>query len=272
MANEKVKQAAEMLEKGVAEIIDSGRLTEWLDVMSRFHRYSARNTILIWIQNPEATHVAGYKAWKQKFNRQVRKGEKAISILAPIKHKSVIRETDKLTGEVTDHEHIWLSFKTVPVFDISQTDGDELPTITTDLAGNVEGFGELCEKVESATTATVVYGCEFADPECHGSYNRLENAIRIAEGMSEAQTFKTLVHEIAHSLLHCQDNEHRNDSKELREVQAEGVAYIVCHALGIDAGDYSFGYIAGWGEDTKAILNELSTIQQTASAILDKVA
>lgn len=272
MRNEAVKQAVELLERGVNDVFESGRLEEYLDVMSRFHGYSARNCMLIMMQRPDATRVAGYKAWKRDFNRQVRKGERSISILAPIPHKSIIRETNRETGEVTDHEHVWNSFRVVHVFDISQTDGDDLPEIATDLTADVDCFAELCAKVESATTATVQWGVDFPDPDCHGSFNKLENVIRIRGGMSEAQTFKTLVHETAHSLLHCIDGEQYEVKRHIREVQAEGVAYVVCKALGVDAGDYSFGYVASWSNDPKEVIGELDVIRRTANAILDKVA
>lgn len=268
----KVKQATELLEQGVEDIFTSGRMAEYLTIMSKFHNYSARNCMLIMMQCPEATHVASYKRWQKEFNRQVRKGEKAIRILAPITHKQTIRETNKDTGEATDHEHVWMSFKAVPVFDISQTEGDDLPEIAHDLTGDVEGFGKLAEAIEGCTTAKVVYGWEFSDPECHGSFNRIDNTIKIADGLSQAQTIKTLVHEAAHSLLHCEDGEQADAKREMREVQAEGVAFVVCNALGIDSGDYSFGYVAGWGQDSKEIMRELEVIRSTANMILDKVA
>lgn len=271
--SEKVKEAAELLEQGVADIFYSGKMAEYLTVMSRFHSYSARNCMLILMQNPEATHVAGYKAWQQKFHRQVRKGEKSMTILAPIAHKTTVRETDKVTGEVTDHEHVWMSFKAVPVFDISQTDGDELPEIATDLTGDVERFGKLCKAVESAATVPVTYDAEFSDPEVHGSFNRFERVIKVRGGMSEAQTFKTLVHETAHSILHCEGGEQFDAERNVREVQAEGVAFVVCKALGIDTDDYSLGYVAAWSDmDSKAVLKQLEVIRKTANAILDKVA
>lgn len=228
--------------------------------------------MLIFMQRPDATHVAGYKAWKQKFNRQVLRGEHAIKILAPIPHKVTIRETNKDTGEVTDREHTWMGFRAVSVFDISQTEGDELPEIATDLTGDVERFNQLCNAVQACATVPVEWDVDITDPECHGYYSRGENRICIRGGMSEAQTFKTLVHETAHSILHCEGGEQGDKPREVREVQAEGVAYVVCKALGIDSADYSFGYVAGWGGDTKELLGELDVIRKTASAILDKVA
>ena len=269
----KVKQATELLEQGVEGIFTSGKFAEYLEVMSRFHSYSARNCMLILMQNPEATLVAGYKAWQQKFHRQVRKGEKSMTILAPIAHKSIVRETDKLTGEVTDHEHVWMSFKAVPVFDIAQTDGEELPEIASDLTGSVERFCQLCDAIQACATVPVEWDVDITDPECHGYFSRGENRICIRGGMSEAQTIKTLVHETAHSILHCEGGEQEEAERHVREVQAEGVAFVVCKALGIDAGDYSFGYVACWSDlDPKSVMAQLEVIRKTANAILDKVA
>lgn len=269
----KVKAAAELLEQGVEGIFESGRMAEYLEVMGRFHNYSARNCVLILMQMPEATHVAGYKAWQQKFHRQVRKGEKAITILAPIPRKVTIRETDKLTGEVTDHEHVWMAYRAVSVFDVSQTDGEELPEISTDLTGDVEGFEELCQKVAACATLPVEFDVEISDPECKGFCSHSEHRIGIRGGMSQAQTLKTLVHETAHSILHGEEGEQHGIERKLREVQAESVAFVVCKALGIDTGDYSFGYVAAWsGMDAKAVIGQLEVIRRTASEILDKVA
>lgn len=269
---DEVKKAAAILENGVEEIFESGRFQEYLDVMSRFHDYSARNCILIMMQCPEATHVASYRKWQKEFHRQVKKGEKAIRIFAPVPKKVVIRETNKDTGEVTDHEHEWMGFKAVPVFDISQTEGEELPQIAADVVGDVNGFGKLCDKIQELATVPVEWGVEFTDPDLHGYFSEGEGRICIAGGMSEAQTLKTLVHETAHSILHGKDGEQAKAKRKIREVQAEGVAYVVCNALGVDTSSYSFGYIAGWGEDTKSLIGELDVIRTTANMILEKIA
>ena len=269
---EQVKAAAELLERGVNEVFESGRFAEWLDVMGRFHHYSARNCVLIMMQCPNATHVASYKKWQKDFNRQVRKGEKSIRILAPIQHRRTVTEVDEATGKETETEHCWTSFKAVPVFDISQTDGDELPTIAERVDGSVDDFDDLCGRIAKAATVRVELGADIADPDCNGYYSRTEDCIRVRGGMSEAQTVKTLVHEVAHSILHCEGGSEEDAPRQLREVQSEGVAYVVCNALGIDTSDYSFGYVASWGGDTKALVKALDAIRSTANAILDKVA
>lgn len=269
--NEAVEQAAELIEQGVSEVFTSGRMADYLTVMSRFHNYSARNCLLILMQKPDATHVASYRKWQNEFHRQVRKGEKSIRILAPIAHKSTIRETDKVTGETKDREHVWYSFKAVPVFDVSQTDGEELPTIAKDVIGDVKGFSALCDKVAKCAKLPVEWDVDFTDPECHGMCSYSEGRIAIRGGMSEAQTFKTLVHETAHSILHGDDGEQHEAKRKVREVQAEGVAFVVCKALGIDTDDYSFGYLAAWGGDTKEVLAELDVIRKTADGILKDI-
>lgn len=269
--NEAAEHAAELIEQGVSEVFTSGKMAEYLTVMSRFHNYSARNCLLIMMQMPEATHVAGYRDWQNKFHRQVRKGEKSIRILAPISHKRTIRETNKDTGETKEREAVWYSYRAVPVFDVSQTEGDELPTLATDLLGDVDGFSRLCDKVAACAELPVEWDVDITDPDCHGFCSYAEGRIAIRGGMSEVQTFKTLVHETAHSILHGNGCEQEEASRKRREVQAEGVAFVVCKALGIDSDDYSFGYLAAWGGDTKEVLAELEVIRKTANAILDKV-
>lgn len=269
--NDALKMATELLEQGVKDIFTSGRMEDYLKVMSRFHNYSARNCVLIMMQCPEATHVASYRKWQKEFNRQVRKGEKSIRILAPIQRKGKKTVVDEQGNEV-EKEFKWNSYKAVPVFDISQTDGEELPSLANDLMGRIADFDNLCKKVQEVATVPVVFDAKISDPDCHGYFSEPEGRICIRGGMSEAQTFKTLVHETAHSILHRKDGEQSKASRNQREVQAEGVAYVVCNALGIDSGDYSFGYVAGWGGDSKALMAELDVICKTANEILNKVA
>ena len=269
--NEAVKQAAELLERGVAEVFASGRFAEYLTVMGKFHNYSTRNCILIMMQCPNATHVASYKKWQSEFNRQVRKGEKSIRILAPIQRKATVTKKDAKTGEEVETEVKWLGYKAVPVFDVSQTEGEELPELATKLKGDVSGFSGLCDRIAKAATVPVEFGVDINGPE-NGYFDPYEGRICIREGLSEQQTVKTLVHETAHSILHGFDGEQHSASREVREVQAEGVAYVVCNVLGIDTSDYSFGYVAGWGGDTKELISNLDVIRTTANTILEQVA
>lgn len=268
MGSERVKQAMELLEQGVSEVFTSGRYQEYLEVMSRFHSYSARNCMLILMQRPDATMVAGYRKWQKDFHRQVRKGEKSIGILAPVPHKAVIRETNKDTGEVTDHEHVWNSFKVVSVFDISQTDGDDLPTLSKRLSKDVDGFETLVAKIRNV--AAVPIEITDIDGSENGFYSLTESRIVVRSGMSEAQTIKTMVHEVAHSMLHCAGGDEEGADGPKREVQAESVAFVVCNSLGIDTGEYSFGYVAGW-EKGNDLTESLDAIQKTAHKILDGI-
>lgn len=271
MANgEAIKKATETLEAGVTEIFESGRFEEYLSVMGRFYHYSTRNCILIMMQCPHATHVASYKKWGREFNRQVRKGEKAIYILAPIQRKTKVVKKDE-SGNDVEKELTWTGFKAVPVFDISQTDGEELPTLASKLTGDVDGFCELCDRIAKAATVPVEFDVDINGPE-NGYFDPSENRICIREGLSELQTVKTLVHEVVHSIIHGIGEEHENVPREVKEVQAEGAAYVICSVLGLDTGDYSFGYVAGWGGDTKEVVANLDVIRETAAKVLDKVA
>lgn len=214
-----IKEITEALEQGVSEVFVSERFQNLLDTMSKFYRYSANNCMLIAMQKPDATMVASYKKWQSDFGRQVRKGEVAIRILAPIKHKVAPKP-----GEDEDDERFWLSFKPVPVFDISQTDGEPLPDIVAELDDKVSGYDALVEKLISIATVPVRW--EDISTGANGYFSH-KGFIALRNGMSELQTVKTLIHEIAHSILHCKGGtEEKADCNE-REVQAESVAYVV---------------------------------------------
>ena len=271
-ANEAVKEITKKLEAGVHELFESDRYAEYLAFMSKFTRYSINNSLLIWMQKPDATLVAGYKAWQTKFKRQVRKGEKGIRILAPIPRKYTKEVTDA-DGNVTEEEVSYVRFKAISVFDVSQTDGEELPSIAVDaLDGTVEGFESLWGKLIQVTPASVKY--EQIEGNTNGYYNPKEKCIAVKEGMSELQTIKTLIHEIAHSLLHGKGNEQEDATRNEAEVQAESVAYTVCSYLGLDTSDYSFGYVTGWseGKETKELTAGMETIRKTACKIIDGIA
>lgn len=265
---EKVEETIKALEEGVREVFESGRYEEWLDVMSRFYSYSPRNCLLIMLQCPHATNVAGYRKWEKDFNRHVRKGEKAIRILAPVPRRFKTKETDPETGEDVETEHKWTDFRAVPVFDVSQTEGDELPSLTSTLDGDVDGFEALRDRIAAATGATVEFDAEIT---ANGSYSPADGVIRVKGGMGEEQTIKTLLHEWAHSLLHAEGAEHEGDAREAKEVQAEGAAYVASKALGIDSEGYSLGYVAGWGGDTKAVFEQMGVIRDTAAKMIDAI-
>ena len=277
------QQIVEQLEKGVSEVFESDQYKQYLQVMSKFHSYSYNNILLIAMQCPGATMVAGYESWQRLFKRHVSKGEKAIKILAPCPYKKVIMQdvTDPIThqplknsnGEVIK-EKVQITipaFRPVSVFDVSQTEGEPLPEMATvqELIGEVDGFDTLQEIVESMAPCAVYH--KDIEGSAKGYYSPADNQMVIKNGLSQQQEIKTMIHEIAHSLLH--NSEKMKDKKISRndmEVQAESVAYTVCSALGIDTSDYSFGYIAGWsnGKDIKELKNALDLICDTSSSMI----
>ena len=263
---EKVKMITEKLEQGVKDVFTSDRYMEYLQVMGRFHRYSANNVMLITLQMPFASRVAGFKKWNE-LERHVKKGEKAITILAPTKRK-VIREVVNDKGEKEMEEHQYTSFLPVSVFDVSQTEGKELPTICPALMGDAEE--EMIEKVKKISPVPVHY--EDIPGSAKGYFSH-DGYIAIREGMSGQQTLKTLLHEIAHSLLHGDEGEEKDADRETKEVQAESTAYTVCSYLGIDTSDYSFGYIASWsrGREVKELQKSLEVIRKTASGMIEQL-
>lgn len=263
-----IKEITAQLEQGVKEVFTSDKYIEYLRFMSKFTSYSFNNTMLIFMQKPNASLVAGYKSWQQK-GRQVRKGEKGITILAPCPHKKEVEEEDGSTKEVA-----WTTFRTVKVFDVSQTDGEDLPTgCVQTLTGEVEGFTDLKAKLEEISPVAVSY--EEITGGANGFYDLEKKRIAIKEGMSEAQTIKTLIHEISHAILHDNETgEEKGADRNTKEVQAESVAYTVCSMLGLDTSDYSFGYIAGWSsdKDTKELNKSMEVIRTTAKSFMDQLA
>ena len=273
MANkDKIKEITEQLEKGVQDVFTSDNFIQYLQVMSKFHNYSFNNTLLIAMQKPDATLVAGYKAWQTKFKRQVRKGEKSIKILAPIPRK-VMKEVTLADGTKEEQEYKWTGFTVTSVFDISQTDGEELPAYVHTLDGDLEEYEAMIEKLKTVSPVPI----EFEDiaGTANGYYHTVDKRIAIQSGMSQAHTIKTMVHEIAHSILHDKDDGLEKESDHrTKEVQAESVAYVVNQYLGLDTSDYSFGYVAGWssGKDTKELKSSLEVIRNISHEIIDKIA
>ena len=287
---EKLKEITDRLEQGIAELFDSERYREYLKVMSKFHNYSFRNTVLIAMQKPDATFVAGYNSWKNSFQRQVLKGEKGIKVIAPSPYK-VKREMEKIDPKtqkpimgkdgkpMTEEVEVTIpAFKVVSVFDISQTEGRELPTIGVDeLTGNVEKYPQFFKAVEQASPVPV--GFEKIEGGAHGYYHLEDKRIAVNEGMSELQNLKTLIHEISHAKLHDVDlnapAEQQADrvDRRTREVQAESIAYTVCQHYGLDTSDYSFAYVAGWssGRELAELKASLETIRSTASELIAEI-
>ena len=287
---DKLKEITDRLEQGIKEMFDSDRYKEYLRVMSKFHNYSFNNTLLIAMQKPDASLVAGFQSWKKNFKRNVVKGEKGIKILAPspFKIKQEMEKIDPATQKpvigadgkpVKEEKEITIpAFKVVSVFDVSQTEGKELPDIAVDmLTGDVERFKDVFAALEK--TSPVPIGFEKIEGNSHGYYHLEEKRIAIDEGMSELQTIKTAIHEIAHAKLHDIDpnapKEEQADrpDRRTREVQAESVAYAVCQHYGLDTSDYSFGYVAGWssGRELDELKSSLETIRSTAAEIINSI-
>ena len=283
---QKVKEITDRLEEGLKELFESEKYKNYLSTMSKFHNYSANNIQLIAMQRPDATFVAGYKAWQKNFERHVNKGEKGIRILAPApyKIKEEQEKIDPVTKEpmldedgmpVVEEVEIKIpAFRVVTVFDYAQTDGKELPGLgVNELHGNVENYQDFMEAIKRVSPVPISY--EEMEGDRKGYFLDLNHPISIKEGMSEAQTAKTGVHEVAHAKLHVkeigQDMEKAAyKDREIMEVEAESIAYTVCQHFGIDTSDYSFGYIAGWssGKEMLELKSSLDTIRKTSSELI----
>ena len=283
---QKVKEITDRLEEGLKELFEGEKYKSYLNTMSKFHNYSANNIQLIEEQCPDATYVAGYKAWQRNFERHVNKGERGIRILAPAPYK--IKEEQEKIDPVTNEpvldrdgmpvmEEVEIkipAFRVVTVFDYSQTDGKELPGLgVNELHGDVERYQDFMEALERVSPVPIRY--EEMEGDRKGYFIDLSRPIAIKEGMSEAQTAKTGVHEVAHAKLHAREAEQDTEKavykdRETKEVEAESIAYTVCQHFGIDTSDYSFGYIAGWssGKEMPELKSSLDTIRRTSSELI----
>lgn len=264
---EQMQEITDRLEQGLQELFESEQYKEYLKVMSKFHNYSFNNSLLIAMQKPDATLIAGFSAWKNKFDRHVKKGEKGIQIISPV----ITKEKDEKTGDLIERV---VSFRPAYVFDVSQTEGKEIPNIAVDtLKGNIEQYNTFFTALERISPFPINF--EEIERGVHGYCHFGEKRIAINEGMSELQTLKTMIHEIAHAKLH--DKEKGKQVEKLnrftKEVQAESVAYAVCQYYGFDTSDYSFGYIAGWsnGRNLSELRASLVTIRNTANEIINGV-
>ena len=287
---EKLKEITDRLEQGIMELFDSERYKEYLRVMSKFHNYSFNNTLLIAMQKPDASLIAGFTAWKNQFQRNVKKGEKGIKIIAPSPFK-IKQETEKIDPQtqkpvigrdgkpVTEEKEITIpAYKVVSVFDVSQTEGKELPDIAVDaLTGDVEQYSDFFAALEKTSPVPVAF--EKIEGGAHGYYHLEDKRIALDEGMSELQTLKTAIHEIVHAKLHDidlnapKDEQQPRVDRRTREVEAESVAYTVCQHYGLDTSDYSFGYVAGWssGRELAELKSSLETIRSAAADIINSI-
>ena len=286
---QRVKEITDQLEQGIQDLFNSEQYMTWLRTMSKFHDYSLNNTLLIAFQRPDATLVAGYTAWQKQFGRQVQKGEKAIHIIAPTPYKEQVEmeKIDPATQKpvldadgnpvMETQEVLRPAFKVVNVFDISQTEGRELPSIGVDeLTGDVEQYEMFFEALKR--TCPVPMEFEQIQGGAKGYYHQLERRIALQEDMSQLQTIKAAIHEMAHQKLHAispdqKVSEMPQQTRNSKEVEAESVAYTVCQHFGIDSSDYSFAYIAGWshGKETPELKASLQTIRKAASEMITDI-
>lgn len=281
---QRVQELTDKLEQGLQDLFNSDSYCNYLRTMSKFHNYSFNNTLLIAMQKPDATLVAGYKAWQKNFERHVNKGEKAIRILAPAPYK-IKEERDKIdpvTQELLldkdgnpQKEEVEITipaFRAVSVFDVAQTDGKPIPELAAkELLSDVEGYQDMIRAVEAISPVPIEL--EEIAGDSKGYYDREAKRIAVQENMSESQTLKTMIHEVVHSKLHSKEveqDEQMKKDRNTKEVEAESIAYTVCQHFGIDTSDYSFGYIAGWssGRDTKELRSSMDTIRRTASELI----
>ena len=284
---QQMKEITERLEQGVKDIFTSEMYTTYLRTMAKFHNYSFNNTLLIAMQRPDATLVAGFNAWKNKFNRYVKKGEKGIQIIAPapIKEVEEREKIDKDTGlavlnengepEMERVEYVVPRFRLTTVFDISQTDGEPIPSLeVNELTASVKDYALLTAAIEQVSPVQMRF--DEIEGNAKGYYSDADKEICIQAGMGESQTIKTMIHEVAHAMLHNSDSmKQRGEEKDrlTKETEAESIAFTVCSALGIDTSDYSFPYVASWasGKEMKELKDSMDTIRLTAADFLEKL-
>jgi len=284
----RTKELTDKLEAGIKDLFSSDKYRDYLKSMSHFHNYSSRNVMLIHQQMPNATRVASYKLWNDKFNRQVRKGEKSLRIFAPIEikpEKEMMEKLDPETGapmvdangkvimeEMTVLNNRSIAFKLVPVFDVSQTHGEPLPQLAENLTGNVVHYEAFLDSLKAISPLPI----EFEPMnENQDGYCRYGEKIGIREGMSEIQTVSAIIHEITHARLHDRDLAAQSDkpsSKEVKEIEAESVSYVVCQKYGVETGDNSFGYLATWGShDLNEVKASLDIIRKEANDLINVI-
>ena len=284
---DRLKEITDSLEQGIKDLFSSGKYAEYLRTMSNFHSYSYNNILLIHSQKPNATLVAGFNKWKDKFSRYVKKGEKGIQIIAPVVYKRKVEEikTDPDTGApildkdgnaiIEEKEVQSARFKVVSVFDVSQTDGKPLPQLADELKGDVKHFDEFVEALKRSSPVPVEF--KPMQESMDGYFSNSEQKIAIREGMSEVQTVCALVHEIAHSKLHntaiLNEAEENPKNNRTQEVEAESISYAVCQYYGIETSENSFGYIATWSKDKELseLKASLDTISKTSNELINDI-
>lgn len=293
---ERLKEITDSIETGIKELFESDKYKSYLQTMSRFHKYSLNNTILISMQKPDATLVAGFNKWRDGFSRHVKKGEKGIKIIAPTPYK-IKKQREKLdpqtkapildaSGKVqTEEVEVQIPmYRVVSVFDVSQTYGEPLPTLASNLTGNVEQFEVFMEAIKR--TAPVPIEIKPMPDNTDGYYHTEDKRIAIREGMSEVQTVSAVIHEVAHSLLHNREMEKELQAQQdenakpvkpkdrnTEEVEAESISFAVCSYYGIQTAENSLGYIASWskGRELAELRASLETINKTSSELISGI-
>jgi len=265
---ERIKEITEQLEAGVTAVFESDAYKAYLKCMSKFHNYSLNNTLLIALQRPDASLCASYTSWQKDHGRQVRKGEKGIKIIAPCKYKVELEEKDE-DGNQKIAERT--GFKVVTTFDISQTDGPELPTVgVNELVGEVGDYRKLFNALTEMCPVPIY--TEDIQNGAKGYYSDADRKIVIKSDMSQLQTIKTMIHEMAHEKLHSKENLDKNHpvDRRTKEVEAESIAYTICQHYGLDSSDYSFSYVAGWssGKGVKELKASLERIRSAADEMI----
>ena len=270
------KGLSQLLKEGVKDYFQSDTYKQYLTTMSKFHNYSPRNIQLILMQNPEASHVASFKKWKDEFERSVNKGEKSLRIFAPMTLKRRDPKTNEPLLDENGNEQTFTSFKLVPVFDVSQTDGKELPKPIYELEGTYEDYGNLYKSAKEVSEANGVPLSFSKDTKgSNGFYSVTNNEIVIKQGMSEQQTLKTIFHEMAHSDLHNMEKLQETPLKRsTAELQAESVAFVVASHYGLDTSEYSFGYLATWTDDPDGLSDlegQIKIVQKEADSLISRI-
>lgn len=285
---EKLSEITDSIEKGIKELFASDKYKQYLQTMSRFHRYSVNNQMLIFMQKPDASLVAGFNKWKDSFGRNVKRGEKGIKIIAPAPYKKKI-EKEKLDPDtklplldengqpIKEEKEVNVStFKVVSVFDVSQTEGKPLPEISSDLSGSVEHYDIFMEAIKRSSPVPIELKPIKSGADGYFSYDK--QSITLREGMSETQTVCAAIHEVAHSKLHNYSRKaHETDvqakDRRTEEVEAESIAYAVCAYYGIETSENSFGYLASWSSDKelKELKSSLETINKTSSELITAI-
>jgi hypothetical protein len=272
--NEKIKELTEKLQAGIQELHDSEKYRDYLRTMAKFHHYSFNNSLLIWAQRPDATAVAGYRAWQTKFGRTVNPGAKGIMIYAPSSYKRTLREvvTDADGNPVLDVERTFPNFKISYCFAYEDTSGKPLPSIVSILDKDVDNYDSVMDALRKTSPAPIRF--DSVDGGANGYYDLVNREIVVKDTLPQAQKIKTAVHEVAHSILHDKiDGLDQEANKREMEVSAESVAFVVCSWLGLDTSEYSFGYVGGWsaGKELKELQQKMEKIRTTASMIISGI-